>query len=256
MNKDRNLVKVVTVNPTHICVGAVIQPRSTANRQAWLQCILPATLTIARKPHYLRLQVPLSFTIRFRLLMTQQNVRRSTSWVMTWKVKQCDSVCCLHLWVLSILQTRKHMYIFLLRTVREHAAFSDCLSTLASVAKHFAIADHSLLWTEPLRRKSLTLPSCLLRPLTPTTTLSCLLGQLQRARMKALGDSFCPTFAQQFHKPIASASLIEKKNSFQYCQAFQARWYFGPSLAFCPVGILAHASKSAGIVALFSFQNI
>ena len=49
MNKDRNMVKVVTVNPNHICVGAVMQPRSTANRQAWLQRILPATLTIAKK---------------------------------------------------------------------------------------------------------------------------------------------------------------------------------------------------------------
>ena len=49
MNKDRNMVKVVTVNLNHICVGAVMQPRSTANRQACLQRILPATLTIAKK---------------------------------------------------------------------------------------------------------------------------------------------------------------------------------------------------------------
>ena len=49
INKDRNMVKVVTVNHNHICVGAVMQPRSAANRQAWLQRILPATLTIPKK---------------------------------------------------------------------------------------------------------------------------------------------------------------------------------------------------------------
>ena len=50
MNKDNHdMVKVVTVNPNHICAGAVMQPRSTANRQAWLQCILPATLTVTKK---------------------------------------------------------------------------------------------------------------------------------------------------------------------------------------------------------------
>ena len=42
------MVKVVTVNPNHICVGAAMQPRSTANRQAWLQRILPATLTVTK----------------------------------------------------------------------------------------------------------------------------------------------------------------------------------------------------------------
>ena len=47
MNKDRNMVNVINVIPNHICVGAVMPPRSTANRQAWLQCILPATLPIA-----------------------------------------------------------------------------------------------------------------------------------------------------------------------------------------------------------------
>ena len=49
MNKDRNMVNMFTVNPNHICVGAVMPPRSTANRQAWLQRILLATLTIAKK---------------------------------------------------------------------------------------------------------------------------------------------------------------------------------------------------------------
>ena len=49
MNKDHNMVEVITANPNHICVGAVVQPRSTANRQAWLQRILPATLTVTKK---------------------------------------------------------------------------------------------------------------------------------------------------------------------------------------------------------------
>ena len=42
------MVEVITANPNHICVGAVVQPRSTANRQAWPQRILPATLTVTK----------------------------------------------------------------------------------------------------------------------------------------------------------------------------------------------------------------
>ena len=49
MNKDHNMVEVITANPNHICVGAVVQPRSTANRQAWLQRTTPATLTVTKK---------------------------------------------------------------------------------------------------------------------------------------------------------------------------------------------------------------
>ena len=46
MNKDRDMVEVITVNPKHFCV---MQPRSTANRQAWLLRILPATLIVTKK---------------------------------------------------------------------------------------------------------------------------------------------------------------------------------------------------------------
>ena len=49
MDKDRGTVEVITANPNHICVGAVMQPRSTANRQAWLQRIVPATLSDTKK---------------------------------------------------------------------------------------------------------------------------------------------------------------------------------------------------------------
>ena len=49
MDKDRGTVEVITSNPNHICVGAVMQPRSTANRQAWLQRILPATVSVTKK---------------------------------------------------------------------------------------------------------------------------------------------------------------------------------------------------------------
>ena len=54
MDKDRGIVEVLTVNPSHICVGAVMQPHSTANRQAWLQRILPATFQLRRKRHHCR----------------------------------------------------------------------------------------------------------------------------------------------------------------------------------------------------------
>ena len=48
-NKDGDMVKVTIISPNHICMGAVMQPHSTANWQAWLQRILPATLTVTKK---------------------------------------------------------------------------------------------------------------------------------------------------------------------------------------------------------------
>ena len=56
---------------------------------------------------------------------------------------------------------------------------------------------------------------------------------------------------------IASASLMEKKQFFQIFFFNTAKLFrLGGILAFWPsFGILAHASKSAGIVALFSFAN-
>ena len=68
MNKDHNMVKVATVNSNHICAGAVMQPRSTANGQAWLQRILPATFRVVRKNAPSQITDALSFTIRCRLL--------------------------------------------------------------------------------------------------------------------------------------------------------------------------------------------
>ena len=124
--------------------------------------------------------------------MLQQNVPRRTSWVMTWKTRQCNSVCYLHMWMPSVLQTCKHMYIFQLRIVRERADSKDCSSVPVLVAELLAIVDPSP-WTEHLQRKSSTLQSRLRHPSMPTTTPSYLLGQLWRVIMKVLGDSFCLT---------------------------------------------------------------
>ena len=43
MNRDRGMVEVITANPNHIFVGAVMRHRSATNRQAWLQRILRNT---------------------------------------------------------------------------------------------------------------------------------------------------------------------------------------------------------------------
>ena len=53
---------------------------------------------------------------------------------MAWKVKQRNSVCCLHMWTPSVIQAHKHMYVFLLRIAREHTASNDC-SALAACHK-------------------------------------------------------------------------------------------------------------------------
>ena len=50
-------------------------------------------------PHHLKSWMPSSFTIRCRLLAVQQNAPRRTSWVMSWKARQCNFGCCLHKYV-------------------------------------------------------------------------------------------------------------------------------------------------------------
>ena len=58
---------------------------------------------------------------------------------MTWKIKQCNFVCCPHIWMPFVPQTRNHMYVFLFKTVRERAASKGCSSVPVLAAEHFAI---------------------------------------------------------------------------------------------------------------------
>ena len=71
----------------------------------------------------------------------------------------------------SVLQARGHMYVILLRIVREHAASKDCSSVLALAAKRGAIADLPLPWMGHSQRKPSALQSCLLCPPIPTITV-------------------------------------------------------------------------------------
>ena len=87
-------------------MGAVMQYRSTANRQAWLQRILLATLTVPKKTTLSEIIDAVKLHHQVPILAVQRNAPR-TPRVMTLKTRQCNSVCCLHMCMLSVLQARR-----------------------------------------------------------------------------------------------------------------------------------------------------
>ena len=85
------------------------QPHWYGGCDAAPQCSKPASLAAAHSPCNLYSHEE-SHIIRCQLHTLQQNALRGASWVTTWKARQCNFVCRLHMWIPSVLQTCEHMY--------------------------------------------------------------------------------------------------------------------------------------------------
>ena len=101
MNRGRGMVEVTTTNPN--------QPYLCGSCDAAPQHSEPASLAAAHSPCNLNSHEE-SHIIRCQLHTLQQNALRGASWVTTWKARQCNFVCRLHMWIPSVLQTCEHMY--------------------------------------------------------------------------------------------------------------------------------------------------
>ena len=202
MNRNRGMVEVITANPNHIRVGAVMQPRSTANRQAWLQRILPATLTVTKKTTSseiidavkLHHQVSITHTATKRakksflgddLESQAMQFRLLPAYVDA--VRAADPQSHVRLSVEDREGTCRFQRLFICPGIG-HGTFRHCRPFIAMDG------------TFTKETFNLTI---LLAVSVDANNHSVLLGQLWRVRMKAPGDSFYPTFALQFQKSTA-----------------------------------------------------
>ena len=84
-DKTHGCVKVIKVNGEHVCVGVAPVRRAVANSQAWLQRILPTTITITKNttPSQIRDAVKL----HNQVLVGYSAVYRQAVW--TQRLKHC-----------------------------------------------------------------------------------------------------------------------------------------------------------------------
>ena len=153
-----------------------MQPRSTANRQAWLQRILPATLSVTKK--MAPSQIIDTVKLHHKVPITYAAAKRAKKNLLGDDLEnQAMKFRLLLAYVDAVCTADPQAHVRLSVEDREGTRrFQRLFICPVLVAELFAIVDPSSPGTEHLQRKSSTLQSRLRRPSMPTTTPSYILA--------------------------------------------------------------------------------